>query len=383
MDRLRGVVRHYAWGSLDALPALLGVPADGRPWAELWFGAHPIAPAVIERAGTWRRLDEVIAADPIGELGPNVVERFGPRLPFLFKLLAADRPLSLQAHPSAVQAREGFAREEALGIPLDADHRLYRDDSPKPELLCALGPFDALCGFRPVAATVELLDALEVPELQPFVDVLRRDPSPDGLHYVVGSLLTMPSGDQALLVGAVAAAGARLDCWPLERAALASLAAHYPGDVGVVVALLLNCVRLTRGEAVYLGAGNLHAYLRGTAVEVMASSDNVLRGGLTAKQVDVSELLRTVDTTPLDNPVVRDRDGHYATVASEFHLRRIDAAGTLTVEPGDGPQILWCADGRFEGLARGQAAYLRHGAGAVLVGAGTAFQASVWSTTRA
>src|SRR6476660_8269102 len=145
MERLRGVVQHYAWGSLDALPALLGVPGDGRPWAELWFGAHPIAPAMVSRDGDWRPLDEVIAADPIGELGPGVVERFGPRLPFLLKVLAAREPLSLQAHPSAAQARAGYAREEALGIPLTAENRLYRDDWAKPELLCALGPFDALC----------------------------------------------------------------------------------------------------------------------------------------------------------------------------------------------------------------------------------------------
>jgi mannose-6-phosphate isomerase len=382
MERLRGVVQHYAWGSLDALPALLGVPADGRPWAELWFGAHPIAPATVERDGSWRRLDEVIAADPLGELGPRVIERFGPRLPFLLKILAAGEPLSLQAHPSAAQARDGYAREEALGIPLTADARLYKDDWAKPELLCALAPFDALCGFRPIAVTIELFDALAVTELQPFAEVLRRDPSPEALQYVMGSLLTMPAGDQALLVTAVAAAAPRLVDWPLERTALESLSAHYPGDVGVVVALLLNCVRLTPGEAVYLDAGNLHAYLRGTAVEIMASSDNVLRGGLTPKHVDVGELLRTVDTAPLDDPVVRPRDGDYDTPAAEFHLRRLDVAGTYEVAPGDGPQILWCCEGGFDGLSRGEAAYLRHGSGTVLVGTGSVFQATVCAEVR-
>jgi mannose-6-phosphate isomerase len=383
MEQLRGVVQHYAWGSLDALPSLLGVPGDGRPWAELWFGAHPIAPAMLSRDGGWRRLDEVIAADPIGELGPRVVERFGPRLPFLLKVLAAAEPLSLQAHPSGAQARAGYAREEALGIPLTAANRLYRDDWAKPELLCALGPFEALCGFRPVAATIELLDALAVAELQPFVEVLRGDPSADALRYVMGSLLTMPSGDQALLVAAVAAAASRLERWPLERTALEALSARYPGDVGVVVALLLNCVRLAPGEAVYLDAGNLHAYLRGTGVEIMATSDNVLRGGLTPKHIDVGELLRTVDTSPLDDPIVRARDGEYDTPAPEFHLRRLSLSETFAVEPADGPQILWCADGGFDGLARGEAAYLRHGSGTTLVGAGSVFQASVCAETRA
>jgi mannose-6-phosphate isomerase len=382
MERLRGVVQHYAWGSLDALPALLGVPADGRPWAELWFGAHPIAPALVERDGAWRRLDELIAADPLGELGHRVVDRFGPRLPFLLKVLAADGSLSLQAHPSAAQARDGYAREEALGIPLTADERLYKDDWPKPELLCALAPFDALCGFRPIAATVELLDTLAVFELRPFADVLRRDPSPGALRYVMGSLLTMPAGDQAHLVSAVAAAAPRLVGWPLERAALESLSAHYPSDVGVVVALLLNCLRLAPGEAVYLDAGNLHSYLRGTGVEIMATSDNVLRGGLTPKHVDVGELLRTVDTAPLEDPIVRARDGHYDTRAREFHLRRVEVSGSFAFDAGDGPQILWCCEGGFDGLTRGEAAYLRHGSGTVLVGTGSVFQATVCAEVR-
>jgi mannose-6-phosphate isomerase len=232
-----------------------------------------------------------------------------------------------------------------------------------------------------VAATIELVDTLAVVELRPFAEVLRRDPSPDALRYVMGSLLTMPAGDQALLVAAVAAAAPRLDQWPLEQTALESLAAHYPGDVGVVVALLLNCVRLAPGEAVYLDAGNLHAYLQGTGVEIMATSDNVLRGGLTPKHVDVPELLRTVDTTPLDGPIVRPHDGHYDTPAPEFHLRRLAVSGTVVLDGSDGPQILWCADGDFDGLSRGEAAYLRHGSGATLVGAGSVFHATVCAET--
>jgi len=382
MERLRGVVQHYAWGSRAALPRLLGVPADGRPWAELWFGAHPIAPASIARDGEWRSLYEVIGADPVGELGRSVVERFGPRLPFLVKVLAAAEPLSLQAHPSADQARAGYAREEALDIPRRADNRLYRDDWPKPELMCALETFDAVCGFRPVGSTVTMFDALGVAELQPFTEVLRRSPDADGLRYVLGSLLTMPGGDQALLVSSVAAAA---DClagaWPLERAALESLYARYPGDVGVVVALLLNCVRLAPGEAVYLDAGNLHSYLGGTGVEVMATSDNVLRGGLTPKHVDVPELLRVVDTAPLAEPVLHAHDGQYDTPAPQFHLRRFDIAGSLELDAGDGPQIIWCCDGEFRGLRRGGAVYLRHGSGATLVGAGSVFQTTVGPDT--
>ena len=165
MELIEGAVRSYDWGSLTAIPDLLGRPATGEPWAELWFGAHPSAPAVVGARA--ESLDRLIAADPVAALGPAVASRYG-RLPFLLKVLAAAAPLSLQAHPSAEQADAGFEREEAMGVPPDAPRRMFRDRSPKPELICALSGFEALCGFRDPQQTAALLDTLDAPALDPL-----------------------------------------------------------------------------------------------------------------------------------------------------------------------------------------------------------------------
>ncbi|HKC29826.1 MAG TPA: mannose-6-phosphate isomerase, class I, partial [Jatrophihabitans sp.] len=280
---LDGVLRRYNWGSPTAIPRLLGMEPDGRPVAELWFGAHPDDPAFAPAHGS--TLDQLIAAEPQRLLGAEVVERFGPRLPYLLKVLAADKALSIQVHPNREQAREGFAREDAAGIPRDAPERNYRDDNHKPELLCALTPFDALCGFRPVAETQQLLASLDVAELAFVADALR---GPDPLRAAFTALLTHP--DPAPIVAAVRARVADATDGPAYAARLAAQDA--PDDVGVALTLLLNYVRLEPGEAIFLGAGNVHAYLRGTGVEIMANSDNVLRCGLTSKHVDVPELLK-------------------------------------------------------------------------------------------
>ena len=291
---LDGTIRDYAWGSTTAIQQLLGLPVDGRPAAELWFGAHPGAPS--PALGT--TLDELIAADPAGLLGEPVVAEFGPRLPFLLKVLAAVKPLSIQVHPTRTQAEAGFAAEDARGIAIDAPQRNYRDRNHKPELLCALSEFDALCGFRPVVATLRLLDALDLDGLKP----VRARLAGEGLRAAFSHLLTLD--DPAPLAVAVAARLAALDDpqWAGVRAAVAAAAAYFPGDVGVVLALLLNHVRLQPGEAIYLGAGTVHAYLRGTGVEIMANSDNVLRCGLTTKHVDVDELLAITDFAELPDP---------------------------------------------------------------------------------
>ena len=381
MHHLTGTVQHYAWGSLDAIPALVGSAPDGRPWAELWLGAHPLAPS---RLADGRTLDVAIAADPIDWLGQRVFDRFGARLPFLLKVLAAAQPLSLQAHPSEAEAADGFAREHALGIALDSPQRVYKDPHHKPELLLALSSFDALCGFRPLHATVDLLDSLATGgarRLAPFADVLReagvdrRDAS-DALRDVVGSLLTMAPGDQRHLVAETAAAAAADDGpWSFETGWMVELATHYGGDVGCVVALLLNCVRLQPGEALFLAAGNLHAYLGGTGIEIMAASDNVLRGGLTPKHVDVPELLRVVDFTPLDEPrfaATMFGDGQrFAPPVAEFSLHDAHDA------PIDGPEVWLCTSGDVSGLRAGQAAFVTPDSDELPHGDGTVVRACV------
>ncbi|PRY12559.1 mannose-6-phosphate isomerase, class I [Kineococcus rhizosphaerae] len=296
MLRLTNPVQPYAWGSTTAIPRLLGHEPDGGPQAELWIGAHPSLPSTADGKG----LDELIAASPGEFLGS------GERLGYLLKVLAAAAPLSLQAHPDAATAARRFAEEEAAGVPLDAPHRLYKDTSHKPELLFALEPFAAMAGFRSPAAARELLAGLDLPALPPDAQdlldaLLAALAGEDALREATRLLLTAPAEAVAPLVEAVATACAGSD--DPSAQCVVELAASYPGDAGVLVSVLLNQVRLAPGEALFLPAGNVHAYLEGTGVELMASSDNVLRGGLTPKHVDVPELLAVLDFRELPPPL--------------------------------------------------------------------------------
>jgi mannose-6-phosphate isomerase len=296
-------IRDYAWGSPTAIPALLGIPASGRPAAELWIGAHPDSPSAASAHPARPGLDSLIAADPDALLGQPTVTAFGPRLPFLLKVLAAERALSIQVHPDAEQAAAGYAAEQAAGVPLDSPERNYRDPNHKPEMAYALTEFDAFCGFRPPELTAELLTALDVPELLGYRDMV---PAEDGLRAVFTTLLSLQGPARDRIVEATVAGCRRLAAaggeWSSEAAATVLAAGDFPGDIGAVVALLLNYVRLAPGEAIYLGAGNVHAYLRGVCVELLANSDNVLRCGLTGKHIDVAELVRIADFTPLVEP---------------------------------------------------------------------------------
>jgi mannose-6-phosphate isomerase len=303
VERLRNAVRGYAWGSRSVIASLQGrpVPSAG-PEAELWIGAHPADPSMVDRPEGAVSLADVIAAEPERTLGRAAAAQFGPRLPYLLKLLAAEEPLSLQAHPDPAQARAGYAAEQGRPGP-----RNYVDPYHKPELLVAVSTFEALCGFRDPKTSADLLSAARLDALDPVVSVLRIGGA-DGLRGAVQALLTWPEQRRAALVDEVVTAGIRLGAgheFAGSFALAARLAAKYPGDVGVLVALLLNHVTLEPGEAVWMPAGNLHAYLRGTGVEIMAASDNVLRGGLTPKHVDVAELLRVLRFEVLNDPVVR------------------------------------------------------------------------------
>ena len=358
VDLLDCTVMPYAWGSRTALAELSGRPSPSSgPEAELWMGAHPVAPSRLVRDGqTAEALTDVIARSPTRELGPEVSTTFGPRLPFLLKVLAAAQPLSLQAHPDARQAKLGFADEDRRGIPRDAGTRSYKDDSHKPELLCALVPVDALCGFRRASDTLRLFDDLGVSALEPVLAPLRASPGREGLATVFRSLMTMPAAEGSRLVRATVlacSAHATSASFAREYAWACRLDALYPGDIGVVSALLLNLVHLEPGEALFLDAGNLHAYLSGVGVEIMASSDNVLRGGLTKKHVDVPELMRVLDFA--DGPVAavhaRAVDAHervWDTPAREFRLSAIalESAAGGVVREVRGPEILLCTGGR-------------------------------------
>ncbi|SNX61644.1 mannose-6-phosphate isomerase type 1 [Streptomyces sp. TLI_55] len=381
MDRLDNTIRPYAWGSTTAIPELLGVAPSGEPQAEMWMGAHPGAPSRTAR-GT---LVEVIEADPEGELGAAAVGKFGPRLPFLLKILAAGAPLSLQVHPNLAQAKEGYEDEERRGIPVDAGHRNYKDANHKPELICALTEFDGLCGFRDPNQAAALLAGLGVDSLKPYVDLLHAHPEDAALREVLTAVLSADPEEMARTVTEAATACARLGG---EYAPYADIAHHYPGDPGVIAAMLLNFVRLQPGEALFLGAGIPHAYLSGLGVEIMANSDNVLRCGLTPKHVDVPELLRIVRFEAADPGVLRpeaspDGEEVYETPIDEFRLSRYvlpegGAAHDLTRAT---PQILLCTAGSIRAgeheLSPGQSVFVPAGEKAEVSGAGTVFRATV------
>jgi len=397
--RLEGSVRSYAWGSHTALAAIQGrAHPTAEPEAELWFGAHATGPSELVSDGARWALDAAIAAAPVAMLGPDAVGRFGPHLPLLLKLLAIERPLSLQAHPSAAQATAGFRDEQTRGIPVDAPQRTYRDPWPKPELLCALSEVEALAGFRAPEATRALLEDLRVRELKWLIDDLGAR-GHDALPAAVGRLLRWPGDDRRSLIATVVAQARRVaatgGAHEQEARWLTVLGEQYPADPGVVVAALLNLIRLGPGEALYLPAGNLHAYLRGTAVEVMAASDNVLRGGLTVKPVDVEGLLHVLDPTPLPLPRITPvpvAGGYaYPTPAEHFALEQlVPGPGGLELEPR-GPEILLAvgggarvdADGVSITLGSGQAAFVPADTGRVrLLGDGPVFRATVGSATR-
>ncbi|MEU9354796.1 mannose-6-phosphate isomerase, class I [Streptomyces griseoloalbus] len=381
MDRLDNTIRPYAWGSTTAIPRLLGTEPTGEPQAEMWMGAHPGAPSRTDR-GT---LVEVIDADPEKELGPDSVARFGPRLPFLLKLLAAGAPLSLQVHPDLTQAKEGYADEERRGVPVTAPHRNYKDANHKPELICALTEFDGLCGFRDPLRAADLLDGLGVDSLKPYVDLLHAHPEEAALREVLTAVLTADPEEMAHTVTEAAAACDRLGG---AYAPYADIAHHYPGDPGVIAAMLLNHVRLQPGEALFLGAGVPHAYLDGLGVEIMANSDNVLRCGLTPKHVDVPELLRIVRFEAGDPGVLRPEAGPdgeevYETPIDEFRLSRYvlpEGAAThdLTLPT---PQILLCTAGSVRAgdheLSPGRSVFVPAGEKADVSGTGTLFRATV------
>jgi mannose-6-phosphate isomerase len=382
VELLRGAIRTYAWGSRTAIAEFTGRPSPAvHPEAELWLGAHPGDPAWLEQPTGETSLLQALAADPEGQLGAVARARFGDVLPFLVKVLAADEPLSLQAHPSAEQAAEGYLREERLGIPVTSPVRNYRDASHKPELLVALQPLEALAGFRPAARTIELLRALAVSDLDPFIDLLNDQSDADGLRALFTTWITAPQPDidvlvTAVLDGAINYVSSGATEFAAEVRTVLELGERYPGDAGVLAALLLNRITLGPGEGIFLSAGNLHAYMRGVGLEVMANSDNVLRGGLTPKHVDVPELLRVLDFTPTTEAQLRTpthQDGLaliYDTPADEFAASMLslgdDQVGHEVDAPSrhDGPQILLCTEGCTTVSGKSAALTLNRGAAA-------------------
>jgi len=344
--KLRNPVKSYAWGSRTAIPELLGEAASEVPQAELWMGAHPSAPSQVQVGEGELGLDAFVAGDPAAILGAGVAARHAGELPFLMKVLAADAPLSIQAHPSLAQAREGFARENAAGIALDAPQRNYRDANHKPELICALTRFVALDRFRAPDQVAERLGELEARDLEGALLALREG----GLASFFQTLMTLDADARRRVLGKAS----RVAAGSSESALawVARLVDAYPGDLGALAPLYLNLVELNPGEALYLPAGELHSYLGGVGLELMANSDNVLRGGLTAKHVDVPELMTTLSfahgpLVPVQAERVSGCERLYPSPAAEFVLSVLEVhAGQSFESPLERDvEILLCTSG--------------------------------------
>ena len=373
MQPLSGTVQRYAWGTHDAIPTILGRPADGEPIAEYWLGAHTSSPSLLDGL----TLVEHIASGP-RVLGKRSREAFGEQLPYLMKLLSARHALSIQAHPSREQAIEGFARETRSGIPLDSPERTYKDSWPKPEILIALDEFHSLAGFRDPHETAALFAELGVAkELESVIGPLTERKGAAAMAEVFLDVLSLGDDRRHLINETVAAAMHHRDdageVGEFARTAL-ELDAVFPADPGILAALLMNRLLLQPGEALFVPAGMMHAHLRGTGVEIMANSDNVIRGGLTSKHIDVSELVAVVDFNPWLPEVLqpqRTRPGifKYVTPCSEFEAWRMsvdDATGPVRVPGRGSARIVLATDGhcvlddghaRLE-LPRGRAAFL-------------------------
>lgn len=379
MERLIGAVRKYHWGDTTYIPTMLGLPVDGTPYAELWFGAHPSDPSWLPHSEV--DLREAARADPDGVVGPG-----RSALPFLAKVLAAGGPLSIQVHPNPQQAEAGFRSENAAGVPLDAPERTYTDPFGKPEVICAVTPFSAKCGLRPIPQTLTLLEELDLAALTPLSQALTGDqPASDRLRAAISLLFRVDAETVSAMVAdtvAAAASSAPTSAFAEELRWTVQLNDTYPGDIGVIVALLLNHVRLQPGQALYLGAGNMHSYLEGVGIEVMSPSDNVVRGGLTSKHIATGELLRLLDTRPgsVDVQVPAAGVHCYAVGDDAFGLARIQLGQVAAVTlQGPGVLIMTEGDGTLQerqetiAVSRGQAVFVRADDAQVrLSGTGTA-----------
>lgn len=361
---LHNSVQPYAWGTVDGMAAFVGSAPTGGHEAELWVGTHPKAPSTVVDDPTGRSLAEVIASDPVRWLGRELASEGHTALPFLLKILAIGEPLSLQAHPSAVEARAGFGREEAAGVPIDAPERTYRDPNPKPESLVALVDTWTLCGFRDPADASTLVEALGVGELAPLVADLAQ-PAPTGLRDALAWILGLEGEDRSVVAAKAAAAAGSID-GSVPHQWVVRLAAQYPDDPSCLAPLLLQVVRLAPREALHLPAGNLHAYLEGAGVEIMAASDNVLRGGLTPKHIDVPELLAVLRFEPgvPDGPVrseVAPGVTTYDCHERSFGLTLVEPdLGPVVIDPS-GPSLLLATDGAVDVAAPASGLTLDHG----------------------
>ena len=350
---LKNTVQNYAWGSPTAIPELLGEQNPSHePRAELWMGAHPKAPSLVNCDGRWLSLTDLIAKYPQEILGNDAALAFDNKLPYLFKVLAAAKPLSIQAHPSLDQAKKGFARESEHGIAMDAPNRNYKDDNHKPECICALSPLGAMSGFRNIPEILALTGKICPEGLAVELDMLKRQPDSRGLKRFFTDLMGMDSERRKRVVDEAVKNAHQSSDEDSVFHWMTKLSNEYPTDVGILAPLLLNLIELKPGEALFLPAGELHAYLEGVGMELMANSDNVLRGGLTPKHIDVPELLKVLNFEPRPVKILKaekksKNERVYASEANEFVLSVISiSAGSAYQSSGSrSVEIMLCTEG--------------------------------------
>lgn len=351
IQTLENIIQEYSWGSKTAISSLLGKPTPSKnPQAEMWMGAHSLASSKILDGKRWVPLAKKIEKNPDAFLGKEIARKFEGKLPFLFKLLAAHKPLSIQAHPNIMQAKEGFLRENAAGIPLDARERNYKDQNHKPEIICALTPFWALTGFRKVDDIISIFNKVNIPQLLGELNYLRDRQNKEGLKLFFQDLMTMSQEKKQKVVSHIVQFAKRYEDQPIYHWIL-ELNKEFPGDIGVISPLFLNLVKLQAGEAIFLPSRKLHAYLKGFAIELMANSDNVLRGGLTHKHVDVGELLKILSFKETNVKIIKPQsiseiEHTYQIPIAEFALSLI----TIDIEPyisqqNRSAEIMICLDG--------------------------------------
>ena len=370
---LKNPVQDYAWGSKTFIPRLMGEPSPSdKPQAEMWMGAHPKAPSRVLSNGEQISLLELIQKNPADILGKSVAKKFSNKLPFLLKVLAAAKPLSIQAHPDQDQARQGFARENRLKIAYNAPHRNYKDENHKPELICSLSRFWALKGFRKIEDIAGLIGKIGGPALNDKLIDLGSQPS---LEIFFTALMSMDKRRQRLILNEV------IECCKKYPQAdptvewMIKLDQAYPDDIGVLSPIFLNVVCLQPGEAMYIPSGELHAYLEGAAIELMANSDNVLRGGLTAKHIDVHELLKIMNFKYNEVNILRPErqdsgERTYPAATKEFALSLISVReGSSFKSPRNrSVEIMICLEGaaHVKGPENGDVLFLTKGASIII-----------------
>jgi mannose-6-phosphate isomerase len=350
---LENRIQEYAWGSKTFIPELIGEESPAKkPKAEMWMGSHSKAPSTAVFNDNRVSLAEFINNDPQGILGVSIAEKFSNRLPFLFKVIAVESPLSIQAHPNKEQAKAGFIRENMNNIPLDSPKRNYRDDNHKPEVICALEPLWILKGVRRIKDILKIAETLGVSEKGLGIDILKSKPNEEGLKNLFISLMNMEKDRKQKLINEILNRVKELRSSPSFEWII-KLRREYPDDIGILSPLFLNVLRLQPREAIWIPAGELHAYLEGAGLELMANSDNVIRCGLTTKHVDVLELLNIINFTP-HTPEILSPEGHgkleafYPATSEEFMLSVISLNNKDSIYKSRGlrsAEIMICMEG--------------------------------------